>query len=155
MGMSGNGRGFILVDPQGRYLEFPTSKTGSVLLVEFMTTVCPNSKAAIPSLVDFQSRYALAGLQVIAVACDEPTTAQPRMDQKQRAEAASKYAKDNNLNYQVFVEPGEVSGSVRDRFNVKMYPTAVLMDGTGAVLWQGHPNKRADLEAAIKQALGK
>jgi hypothetical protein len=120
-----------------------------------MTTVCPNSKTAIPSLVDFQARYASSGLEVIAVACNEPTAETPRMDQQQRSLAASKYVRDNNLNFQVFVEPGEVCGVVRDRYDIKHYPTAVLLDGTGVVLWKGHPNKRAELEAAIKQALGK
>jgi thiol-disulfide isomerase/thioredoxin len=155
MGMSGNG--FILVDTQGRSFEFPANKSGSVVLVEFMTTTCPHSKRSIPVLAEFQARYATAGLQVIAVACDtEEDPKKTPINQKQRMEAAANYIRDNSLNYQVFVEPGAEAGGVRNRYNVTHYPTAVLLDGTGAVLWQGHPTqKAAELEAAIKKALGK
>ncbi len=106
-------------------------------------------------LTDLQARYATAGLQVIAVACDETDPKNPPINQKQRMDAAGKYMRDNTLNYQIFVEPGEVSGGVRERYNVTQYPTAVLLNGSGAILWQGHPNKKVELEAAIKQALGK
>jgi thiol-disulfide isomerase/thioredoxin len=154
MGMNGNGNGFILLDSQGRSWEFPTNKSGSLVLVEFMTTYCKPSKDSIPVLTDLQARYATLGLQVIAVACDETEPQKPPINQKQRMEAAARYMRENTLNYQVFVEPGEVSGGVRERYNVTHYPTAVLLSGSGAILWQGHPNKRAELEAAVKKALG-
>ena len=155
LGMPKNG--FILVDTLERDWLFPANKSGSVVLLEFMTTTCPHSKRAISVLTDLQARYAVAGLQVIAVACDdEADTRKPPIAQKQRLELASKYTRDNSLNYQVFVEPGPVSGSVRNRYNIKGYPTVVLLDGTGAVLWQGHPHiDQIELEAAIKRALGK
>ncbi len=156
MGTSGNRNGFILLDTQGRTWEFPTNRSGNVMLVEFMTTNCPHSKRTVPVLSEFQARYATAGLQVIAVACDEPSKERPKVDQRQRAEAAAYYMRDNSLNYQIFVEPGDTSGVVRDRYNVLEYPTAVLLDKSGAVLWQGHPYlKSTELEAAIKKALGK
>jgi hypothetical protein len=99
-------------------------------------------------LADLQSRYGSAGLQVVAVACDD-------LPQKQRAAAAAKYARDFNLNYAILVEPGEDAGGVRDRYDVQGYPTAVLLDANGAVLWKGHPAKRAELENAVRRALGK
>jgi hypothetical protein len=95
-------------------------------------------------------------LQVIAVACDDSEPNKPPITLKQRLNAAAQYTRDNSLNYQVFVEPGEASGAVRNRFNVKGYPTAVLLDATGAVLWQGHPHvDQVEMEAAVKTALGK
>jgi thiol-disulfide isomerase/thioredoxin len=141
--------GFILLDTLERNWEFPANKSGSVVLVEFMTTTCQWSQGVIPVIADFQSRYGSAGLQVIAVACDN-------LPQKQRAAASAKYAKDNDLNFLIFVEPGDQAGPIQDRYNVTCYPTVVLLDATGAVLWRGHPSKqRAELESAIKQALGK
>jgi thiol-disulfide isomerase/thioredoxin len=148
MGISGTGGGFILLDTLERNWEFPAHKSGTVVLAEFMTTTCPYSRGVVPVLTDFQSRYGSVGLQVIAVACDN-------LPQKQRLEASAKYARDNNLNYAIFVEPGDEAGGVRNRYNVKGYPAVVLLDATGAVLWQGHPNQRAELETAIKRALGK
>jgi len=138
---------FILADTLGRNWDFATSKSGSVVLVEFITTTCGPCKQAIPVLKDLQSKYGADGLQVIAVACDD-------LPQSQRAAAAAKYARDFNLNYSLFVEPG-AAGTVRDRFDVEAYPTAFLLDGNGSVLWRGHPAKRAEIENAVKQALGR
>jgi hypothetical protein len=122
-----------------------------------MTTTCPHSKRSTTLLTDLQARYATAGLQVIGVACDtEEDAKKPAINQRQRMEAAASYVRDNNLNYQIYVEPGEVAGGVRNRFKVEYYPTVVLLDGSGSVLWKGHPDKfPKELEAAIKQAVGK
>jgi thiol-disulfide isomerase/thioredoxin len=139
---------FTLLDTHERDWDFAANKAGSVVLVEFITTSCVPCKRAIPVMADLQSRYAASGLQVIAVVCDD-------LPQKQRAAAAAKYARDNNLNYALYIEPGE-AGSVRDRFNVEVYPTAVLLDASGTVLWQGHPaDPRNPIDAAVKRALGR
>jgi thiol-disulfide isomerase/thioredoxin len=142
------GANFALVDTLERDWDFATDKSGSVVLLEFVTTACPNCKPAVPILKDLQSRYAADGLQVVAVLCDE-------LPQKARAAAASKYARDNNTNYAVYVEPGATAGAVRDRLGVEAYPTAVLLDATGAVLWKGHPAKRTEIENAVRRALGR
>jgi thiol-disulfide isomerase/thioredoxin len=138
-----------LMDSLERYWDFATDRAGSVVLLEFVTTNCPHCKPAVPVLKDAQSRYGAAGFQVVAVLCDE-------LPRKERATAAGKYARDNNTNYAVFVEPGATPGDVRDRFDVASYPTAVLLDATGNVLWKGHPARdKVQLDAAIKKALGK
>jgi thiol-disulfide isomerase/thioredoxin len=142
------GANFMLIDSLERNWDFATDRSGSVVLLEFVTTSCVNCKPAVPVLRDLQSRYAADGLQVVAVLCDEAPL-------RQRAAAAAKYARDNNTNYAVYVEPGAQTGAVRDRFNVEGYPTAVLLDSTGAVLWKGHPAKRADIEAAVRRAVGR
>jgi thiol-disulfide isomerase/thioredoxin len=142
------GANFALVDTLGRPWEFATSRYGSLVLVEFMTTTCVHCKPVVPFLVDLQSRYGAGGLQLIGVVCDNAPA-------KERAALAAKYHREQNLNYALFVEPGPEPGAVRDRFGVESYPTAVLLDGAGRVLWQGHPANRAALEAAIKQYLGK
>jgi thiol-disulfide isomerase/thioredoxin len=137
-----------LLDTLQRPWDFTAHKSGSVVLVEFITTTCGPCKRAIPVLTDLQARYAAAGLQVIAVVCDD-------LPEAQRAAAAAKYAREQNLNYALFIEPGE-AGSVRDRFDVKSYPTAVLLDSSGAVLWHGHPaDPRNPMEHAVKKALGR
>ena len=140
---------FRLLDSLERYWDFSTDRgASSVVLVEFVTTSCPHCKPAVPVLKDLQSRYGASGFQVVAVLCDE-------IPLKQRAEAAGKYARDNNVNYAVFVEPGTAPGDVRDRFVVEGYPTAVLLDPGGGVLWKGHPVvDNAKLDAAIKKRWG-
>jgi thiol-disulfide isomerase/thioredoxin len=138
-------QGFTLLDTLERPWEFPADKAGSLVLIEFMTTTCVHCKSAVPVLSDLQSRYGASGLQVIAVACDD-------LPQRARAAAAARYAQDHNLTYSVFVEPGSEPGGVRNRYDIEGYPTVVLLDGNGRVLWKGHPNKRHMLENAIKSA---
>jgi thiol-disulfide isomerase/thioredoxin len=140
---------FRLLDSLERYWDFASDRAGSVVLLEFVTTSCPHCKPAVAVLKDAQSKYGAAGFQVVAVLCDE-------LPRKRRAEAAGKYAGDNKVNYAVFVESGATPGDVRDRFGVEGYPTAVLLDANGTVLWKGHPvAKQAEMDAAIKKALGK
>lgn len=125
-------------------------RTGDLVLLEFTTSTCVPCKQVIPAMRELQSRYGAGGLQVVAVLCDN-------VPLKQRLALASKYATVNNLNYALYVEPGE-AGSVRDRYDVEFYPHAVLLDSAGRVLWTGPittSEARAKLESAIKQHSGK
>lgn len=124
------------------------NRSGKLVLVDFMTTSCLPCKRSIPTLIAIQSRYGAYGLQVIAVACDEKPLAE-------RMALANKYAREWNLNYALYVEPGQEPGSVRDRFRVDRYPTAILLDASGHEIWRGHPNDAARLEAAIRQHLSR
>ena len=136
-----------LVDTLDRPWGLDAVKPGSLVLVEFMTSTCVHCPKVIPILKDLQSRYGASGLQVAGVLCDD-------LPHNDRVATAAKYGRDYNLNYALYVEPGD-AGSVRDRLGVESYPTAILMDSTGRVLWKGHPGKKEELEAAIKQNLGK
>lgn len=144
----GRGTNFRLLDPLERPWEFAANRTGSLVLLEFVTSDCPNCRAAVPILKDVQSKYAADGVEVVAVLCDE-------LPLKDRAAAAGKYATASNTNYKVFVETGAAPGSVRDAFGVEAYPRALLLDANGAVLWNDHPGRKADLDAAIRKALRK
>lgn len=139
-----------LLDVLERPWTLDSVRPGDLVLLEFTTSTCVPCKQVIPVMRELQSRYGAGGLQVVAVLCDN-------VPLKQRLAAASKYATANNLNYALYVEPGE-AGTVRDRYDVEFYPHAVLLDSAGRVLWTGPITKseeRAKLEAAIKQNAGK
>ena len=142
------GSNFTLIDTLERPWSFAASRSGSLVMLDFMSTNCRHCKEAIPVLAGLQSRYASDGLELIGVLCDD-------VPQRERAALAARYQRDNNLNYAVYVEPGAESGAVRDKFSVESYPTVVLLNGEGTVVWQGHPAKKAELEAAIRRHLGR
>lgn len=144
----GSASRLTLVDTLERPWELDAVKPGSLVLVEFISSACVPCKRSIPILRDLQGRYGASGLQVAAVLCDD-------LPARQRVAAAAKYARDNGLNYQVFVEPGEAGSVYSARFGVERVPYAVLLDPAGRVLWKGHPFEREKLESAIKQGLGK
>lgn len=142
------GANFALIDSLERPWDFASNRSGSLVLLDFMTTTCTHCKRTIPILEDLQSRYSTDGLQLIGVLCDEAP-------QHERATLAGKYQRNHGLNYAVYAEAGAESGSVRDRFKVESYPTVVLLNGEGAVVWQGHPGKKTELESAIRRQLGR
>ncbi len=145
---TGNGKNsWQLLDTLERPWNLDTVPAGSLVLLEFITSTCLPCKQAIPVMRDIQSRYGARGLQVAAVLCDNTS-------QSHRIATAAKYSRDQNLNYPIFVEPGR-AGSLRDQFDVEAYPTVVLLDTSGRVLWKGHPGQKSLLEAAIKQHLPK
>ncbi|OWK39182.1 redoxin family protein [Fimbriiglobus ruber] len=139
---------FALLDSDGRDRVFPSGRAGEFVLLDFMTTTCVPCKTAVPVMKRLQSKYAARGLDVVAVACDEMGTADRRA-------AAAKYKDNQNLNYLVYTEPGEQPGKVMRRFGVSAYPTLVLIDGAGTVLWKGHPNDAVKLERVLADEMAR
>jgi thiol-disulfide isomerase/thioredoxin len=140
------GAGFTLLDTLGVPREFPTGRAGDLVLLEFMTTSCIPCRHAVPVLRDLQGRYGLRGLEVVGVACDEA-------DLPQRRALAAAYQRAERLNYLIYTEPAATPGRLRERFGVQAYPTLVLLDGAGEVLWKGHPRDAAELERIIADSL--
>ena len=140
------GSEFALVDAKGVEREFPEGKPGKLVLLDFLTSTCGPCKKYAPVLVDVHTAYAGRGLEVVGVLCDDAPPGK-------RAELCASYQKQQKLNYLIYTEPGESPGSLGERFALKGYPTLVLLDGSGRVLWQGHPSERAKLEAAIRAGL--
>ncbi|HEY2786781.1 MAG TPA: thioredoxin-like domain-containing protein [Fimbriiglobus sp.] len=137
---------FILVDPMGRDRDFPTRQPGTFVLLDFMTTTCVPCMRSTPKMVEFQRKYGGKGLEVIAVACD------PMAPGDRRAAAATYARKHGVKNYLIYTEPGPNPGAVQRIYRIEAYPTLVLLDPWGTVLWTGHPNDLAKCERALAAA---
>ena len=53
------------------------------------------------------------------------------------------------MNYGLYLEPEGRQGSVQDRFGVKSYPTLILLDRDGKILYRG--TDFAQLEQIVKK----
>ncbi len=137
---------FQAVDSQGRSRTFPNGPPGGLLLVDFMTTTCVPCQKVVPVLKSIQEKYAARGLDVIGITCDDESS-------KSRQVFAEKYRSKYDLNYRIYVEPGQRPGELMKRFGIDRFPTAVLIDSRGAVVWQGNPSKTAELVTAIEDNL--
>ncbi len=137
--------GFALLDVAGQRRAFPSGRASEFVLLDFLTTSCVPCKKAVPTLTAIQDKYRNDSLQVIGIVCDEGS-------EKQRCDAASKYRRDQRLNYDLYVEPAV--GRIQDRFDVVSYPTLILMDGTGKVLWRGHPRDADKLNRILNDVIG-
>jgi thiol-disulfide isomerase/thioredoxin len=141
-----NGAQFTLTDSQARNWTFPRNQPGELILLEFMTTECLPCQKALPGLKALQQKYGARGLVVVGVACDdEPLTT--------RQAVAERYRTDHALNFPILTETGKKPGALMKKFGVDRYPTAILLDFSGAVLWQGHPNRKDSLIEAIESHL--
>jgi thiol-disulfide isomerase/thioredoxin len=140
------GAEFTLLDTMGVPREFPSGRTGELVLLDFMTTSCVPCKHALPTLRGLQSKYGLRGVELVGVVCDEA-------DLPQRRALAAAYQKSERLNYLLYTESVASPGRLRERYGVQGYPTLVLLDGTGEVLWRGHPKDAAELEQVIEGEL--
>jgi thiol-disulfide isomerase/thioredoxin len=136
---------FSLTDPLGRPRAFPSGRAGVLVLLDFMTTTCAPCRKAVPALTALQAKYGSAGLEVVGVACDDAS-------ESARRSLAAKYADGHRLNYLVYAEPGSAPGRVMKHFGVTGFPTLVLIDGTGSILWEGHPADLDDLERVVTGA---
>lgn len=142
------GAEFTLVDTMGVPREFPSGRPGELVLLDFMTTSCVPCKHALPVLRALQTKYGLRGVELVGVACDEAGL-------PQRRALAAAYQKAERLSYLIYTEPTERPGKLRERYGVQGYPTLVLLDGSGEVLWRGHPSDAAELERVIEDALAR
>jgi len=130
----------------GRDRAFPTQRPGDYVLLDFMTTTCLPCMKAVPRLVEFQRAYGGKGVEVIGVACD------PLSPGDRRAAVAEYVRKHQIKNYLVYTEPGVQPGAVQKLFKIDAYPTLVLLDPWGNVLWTGHPKDLAEAEKVLAAA---
>ncbi len=138
---------FALADPAGVAREFPTGRADSLVLLDFMTTTCVPCKKALPVLKGLQAKHGGRTFEVVGVVCDDAPAAERRT-------LAAQYQRKHDLKYLLYTEPAATPGALLKRFDIDRYPTLVLLDGAGAVLWKGHPADAAELERAIAKGMG-
>lgn len=145
---------FALVDLDGNPWEFRKHKTGRLVLLDFWFSTCGPCLQAIPHLSELQRVYKSYGLEVVGIAYERGTMAE-------RASKVRSVRGRYRINYTTIL--GQVSGDdcpVRTQFQVSSFPTLVLLDDQGNILWrtpqdQGvNPRILADLEIEIRKGLG-
>jgi thiol-disulfide isomerase/thioredoxin len=134
---------YTLVNTQGRGANLPQAK---LVLLQFFTTASVTCQRVVPTLNGVQERYAARGVEVVGLVCDDASL-------KARVMAADQFRSDFRVGYTVLTEPGKRPGDWMTRFGVAELPTAVLLDQTGAVLWQGNPAQTDEMIRAIESGL--
>ncbi|HMP59854.1 MAG TPA: redoxin family protein [Gemmatales bacterium] len=137
-----------LFDLEGR----PTtlaSQRRKLILLDFWGTWCPACIKAMPHLVHLDRQYGPRGLQVVGIAYEEGPPSEC-------AQRVAFVAQRQGVNYPILLGQGERCGLLR-RFQVARYPTLVLLDENGQLLWRGEgltdANKRR-LDELLRVHLG-
>jgi thiol-disulfide isomerase/thioredoxin len=141
---------FIVSDVMGSDWEYRYA-SGRLVLLDFWSTSCGPCMRAVPSLKRLQADYGASGLELVGLACepDAPFTT--------RAREVELVSRKKEMNYRVYLEREGHVGDVQRLFNVGYYPTLVLLDRSGTILWRGGATDTdlARLEGTIKQYLTK
>lgn len=110
---------------------------GKVLLLDFWATWCSPCVKGIPKLIKLNNKYKDRGMELIALSQDKSS------------DVVRQFVADKNINYHVAIDNGTA-----DWYEVKGYPTMVVVDAAGKIAWRGYP-WQPGLENAIKKALEK
>lgn len=140
---------FALNDLNGQPWEF-RQRHGRLVLLDFWGTWCYYCQQAIPHLKDLQLRYGPYGLEVIGIAYEQGAV--PEQVQK-----VSRVASRLGINYRLLLGSDQNSCPVRTQFQVRSWPTFVLLDDQGRIIWRGEgvdASSMRTLEVIIRQRLG-
>lgn len=123
--------------------------SGELILLDFFGSWCGPCRQCVPKLNAIHRDYASRGLQLIGVACEHGEVSEA-------IQSADVVRRQLAIEYAVLVSPMEQPSALRDHFNVSSYPTLVLLDHSGKVLFEGTGGSAATIAAlrrAIEQAL--
>ena len=119
---------FRLPDVQGQMVSFHDFDADLVLL-DFWGTWCAPCRKSIPHLIEIQQTLGGKKVQVVGIACE-------RTPAKDRAANVAKSLKELKINYPVLISSMDGTCPVQDAFQIQFYPTLVLVDRQGRILWR-------------------
>jgi len=149
-----------LNDLDGQPWEFRKDRKGKLVLIDFWGTWCGHCYPAIRHLMALNNTYQRYGLEVIGIAEEYPDG--DGRDPSIKVAAAGKRL---GVNYRILMGGGFSTGSdgafksscpVKTQFAVNAFPTLVLLDDTGRIIWrsEGLDDRRAiELQTLIEKQL--
>lgn len=142
---AGRVRYLALNDLDGQPWDFSQHR-GRLVLLDFWGTWCTPCVRALPEIARLHAQYADRGLEVVGIACERtgPADAVRRVRQIQNRVPG--------LDYRILIAEESGRCPVQAQFQITAYPTLVLLDGDGTILWRG--NDAAEADRVIRKRLG-
>lgn len=112
-----------------------SSMKGNVRIIEFWATWCGSCVKNIPHLNEIYRKYQPEGVELISLSSDKSYN------------TLSKFVKLKGIEYHVGMDNGSV-----DAYGIRAYPTMVVVDSRGIVVWRGYPWS-SGLDAALRKAI--
>jgi thiol-disulfide isomerase/thioredoxin len=140
---------FALTDLNGQPWEF-RQRRGRLVLLDFWGTWCRPCQEAIPHLRILQQQFGPYGLEVIGIAYESG-------NQLQQIQAVSRVSSRLRINYRLLLGGERGKCPVLTQFGVGTFPTLVLLDERGQIIWRGEgaePHTLRELDLVLRQRLG-
>lgn len=140
---------FTLLDLSGQPFHF-SKQRGKLTLLDFWGTWCTPCIQGMPYLMDLQRRYAPQGFEVIGIAYEDQN-----MPLARKLEQVNFVRQRQGVQYKILVGEGD-SCPVLNKLDVRSFPTLVLVDEQGEVIWRGEglsAQNKARLELEIGRRL--
>lgn len=119
---------FRLPDLEGRPVRFQ-ELDADLVLIDFWGTWCQPCLKSIPHLVDLQKRMGSTKFKVVGIACEQGPPAE------QAKKVATEVAR-LGINYPVLMSGMDGPCPLQDALKVQSYPTLILVDREGRILWR-------------------
>ena len=136
-----------LNDLQGQPYRLSESQSPLVLL-DFWGTWCSPCVQGMPYLVDLQRRYGPRGLEIVGIAYEEGTMTE-------KIQRVNFVRQRQGANYRILLGEGDHC-PVLTKLGVRSFPTLILLDGRGQILWRGEgltDQNKTRLEQEIRRHL--
>jgi thiol-disulfide isomerase/thioredoxin len=142
---------FALYDINGQVWEFRRHRVGKLVLMDFWFSSCAVCLTTMPHVNDLQRKYTQYGLEVLSVADEQGT---PREQESKVRGVRGRYG----ITYTTLLCGGAYS-PVRSQLRIQKYPTLILLDDRGEIVWHSKGNYPdedllRDLETEIHRRLG-
>lgn len=140
---------FALPDLNGQPWEF-RQHHGKLILLDFWGTWCLPCQHAVPHLKDLQLRYGPYGLEVVGIAYEEGNL-------QEQIQKVTRVRNRLGINYRLLLGSDRAQCPVRNQFQIRNWPTFVLLDGRGTIVYRGEGVDAAqlrELEIIVRQQLG-
>lgn len=142
---NGQLRYMALRDIDGQVWDFSQHR-GRLVLLDFWGTWCGPCMRALPEIARLHAAFGGRGLEVVGIACEKvgPTEGARKVRQVQ--------TRTPGLDYRLLLGEEYSRCPVQSQFQIASYPTLVLLDADGTILWRG--NDAAEAERQIRRRLG-
>jgi thiol-disulfide isomerase/thioredoxin len=139
---------FALNDLNGQPWEYRRDRQGRVVLLSFWFSTCPACKHAMPHLTELQRKYGPYKLEVIGIACEKGNVEEyvPIL-----RGVCARY----HLNYRTLLGGSHDTSPVVQQFGVQRYPTLILLDDSGKIVWSNHDGMYENDWRTLEQEIAK